>query len=221
MNLNIIFKRSAYLMLAIALGSLTSCEDDAGNGNGLAASSVDASFTITPVAGAVNTYLMTAQTKGVIASKWNTGDGDLVGKNTQVISLPDAGSYTITHTAVGAGGTTGKASQPLVVSTSDPIRGNLVKGGTFETAADQAQWTVLKLSANGAAFWSYANKSATIHSPGGWAQEGIYQAIDVVKDKEYTIDMLVSCPSGSDETWFEVYAGTSAPVSGVEYKTIK
>jgi regulator of RNase E activity RraA len=33
--------------------------------------------------------------------------------------------------------------------------------------------------------------------------------------------MLVSCPSGSDETWFEVYAGTSAPASGVEYKDNK
>ncbi|WP_152560989.1 hypothetical protein [Flavobacterium sp. ASV13] len=221
MNLNINLKKNVFLMLAVALGTLSSCDDDAGSGNGLTASNVDASFTITPVAGAVNTYLMTAQTKGVIGSKWDTGDGALIGKNTQVISLPDAGAYTITHTAIGAGGATGKASLPLVVATSDPVKGNLVKGGKFETAADQAQWTVCNLSANGAAFWSFANKSATIHSPGGWAQEGIYQAIDVVKDKEYTIDMLVSCPSGSDETWFEVYAGKSVPKSGVEYKDNK
>ncbi|WP_157509897.1 hypothetical protein [Flavobacterium denitrificans] len=221
MNLNIILKRSAYLMLAIALGSLTSCEEDAGDGNGLTAASVDASFTVAPVAGAVNTYLLTAQPKGVISSKWNTGDGDFPGKMTQTIVLPDAGTYTITHTAIGAGGATGKATSQLVVATTDPAKGNLVQGGTFATAADQAKWTVLNLSSTGAAFWSYANSSATIHSPGGWAQEGIYQAIDVVKDKEYTIDMLVSCPSGSDETWFEVYAGKTVPKSGVEYKDNK
>lgn len=220
MSLNIILKRGAYLMLAIVLGSLTSCEDDPAN-NGLTAASVDASFTVTPVAGAVNTYLLTAQPKGVILSKWNTGDGAYQGKMTETISLPDAGTYTITHTAIGAGGASGTATAQIVVATTDPAKGNLVQGGFFETPADQAKWTVLNLSATGAAFWSYANKSATIHSPGGWAQEGIYQAIDVVKDKEYTIDMLVSSPSGSDETWFEVYAGKSVPKSGVEYKDNK
>jgi hypothetical protein len=221
MNLNINLKRGAFLMLAVALGTLTSCDNQVGDGNGLTASNVDASFTVAPVAGAVNTYLLTAQPKGVISSSWDIGDGKYQGKMDETISLPDAGTYTITHTAIGAGGATGTATSQVVVATSDPVRGNLVKGGSFETAADQAQWTVLNLSANGSAFWSYANKSATIHSPGGWAQEGIYQAIDVIKDKEYTIDMLVSCPSGSDETWFEVYAGTSAPVSGVEYKDNK
>ncbi|MBF4493943.1 PKD domain-containing protein [Flavobacterium sp. JLP] len=221
MNLNINLKKSVFLMLAVALGTLTSCDDEVGNGNGLAAANVDASFTVTPVTGAVNTYLLTAQPKGVISSKWNIGDGDYAGKMNETITLPDAGTYTVTHTAIGAGGTLGKATAQIVVAKTDPLKGNLVQGGSFETAADQAKWTVLNLSATGAAFWSYANKSATIHSPGGWAQEGIYQAIDVIKDKEYTIDMLVSCPSGSDETWFEVYAGTSAPKSGVEYKDNK
>ncbi|WP_316635421.1 hypothetical protein [uncultured Flavobacterium sp.] len=221
MNLNIKLKRGVFLMLALALGTLISCDEEVGNGNGLTATNVDASFTVTPVAGAVNTYLLTAQPKGVILSKWDTGGGAYQGKMTETISLPDAGTYTITHTAIGAGGASGTATAQVVVATTDPAKGNLVQGGSFETAADQAKWTVLNLSATGVAFWSYANKSATIHSPGGWAQEGIYQAIDVVKDKEYTIDMAVSCPSGSDETWFEVYVGTSVPSSGVEYKDNK
>ncbi|MCD0468371.1 hypothetical protein [Flavobacterium sp. JAS] len=217
MNLNINLKRSVSLMLFLALGTLNSC-DDSVNGNDLIASNVDASFTITPVAGAMNTYLLVAQPNGVISSRWDTGSGASPGKMNEIISLPDAGTYTITHTAVGAGGATGTASHEVVVATTDPAKGNLVQGGTFATAADQAKWTSAGLSPTGAAFWSYANKSATIHSPGGWAQEGIYQTIDVVKDKEYTIDMAVSCPSGSDETWFEVYAGTSVPTPGVEYK---
>lgn len=211
-------------MFVISLGTLVSCQPDefgTGNGNGLTDTNIDASFSVTPVTGEVNTYLLSAQTKGVILSKWDIGDGQYTGKFTEKISLPDAGTYTISHTAVGIGGATATTTEEIVVATSDPQKGNLVQGGTFATTADQAKWTVLNLSANGAAYWSYADNSATIHSPGGWAQEGIYQAIDIVKDKEYTIDMLVSCPSGSDETWFEVYAGKSTPVAGVEYKDNK
>jgi hypothetical protein len=220
MNLNIYLRKSVYLMLALALGTLNSCSEEV-NENPLVATDVDASFTITPVAGAMNTYLLTAQPKGVISSKWDTGDGASPGKMNQVISLPDAGTYTITHTAIGAGAAMGTSSQQIVVAQTDPAKGNLVQGGTFATAADQAKWTSAQLSPSGAAFWSFANNSATIHSPGGWAQEGIYQAIEVVKDREYSIDMTVSCPSGSDETWFEVYAGKSVPQPGVEYKDNK
>lgn len=207
-------------MLVLALGTLSSCEDEI-NDNGLTATNVDASFTITPVAGKVNTYALTAQPKGVIFSKWDIGYGAYTGKMTEEIVLPDAGTYTITHTAIAAGGATAEVSQDIVVAQSDPNKPNLVKGGFFNDAADVAQWTSAKLSSTGAAFWSFNSGSATIHSPGGWAQEGIYQAIDVVKDKEYTIDMLVSCPSGSDESWLEVYAGKSVPQNGVEYKDNK
>ncbi|NWL01128.1 hypothetical protein DM790_09915 [Flavobacterium collinsii] len=204
-------------MLVLALGTLNSC-DDSVDTNPLTATDVDASFTITPVEGAMNTFLLSAQTKGVILSKWDTGDGASVGKMNQVISLPDAGTYTITHTAIGAGVATGTASKQIVVEKTDPAKGNLVQGGTFATAADQAKWTNAKLSPSGAAFWSFGANGATIYSPGGWAQEGLYQAIEVVKDREYTVDMTVSCPSGLKETFFEVYAGTSVPQPGVEYK---
>lgn len=223
MKINLM-KRQGFLLLFFmtAVLGVTSCQpDDSIVDNGLTNSNVDASFDIIPVEGKVNTYQLVAQTKGVLKSLWDTGAGDYAGKMVEEISLPDAGTYTIVHTAIGSGGGKASASKEIVVATSDPLKGNLVQGGSFATAADQAKWTVLNLSASGAAFWSYENNSATIHSPGGWAQEGIYQAIDVVKDKEYTIDMRVSSPSGSDETWFEVYAGTSAPASGVEYKDNK
>ena len=220
MNLSINFKKGMYLMLALALGTLNSCSDDT-NDNGLTAQNVDASFTITPVAGKVNTYTLSAQQNGVISSKWDIGYGAYMGKMTEEIVLADAGTYTVTHTAIAAGGATAKVSHDIVVAQSDPSKPNLVKGGFFNDAADIAKWSSAKLSTTGAAFWSFSPGSATIHSPGGWAQEGIYQAIDVVKDKEYTIDMLVSCPSGSDETWLEVYAGKSVPKDGVEYKDNK
>ncbi|TDP03658.1 hypothetical protein [Flavobacterium sp. 245] len=205
MNLNINIKRSVYLMLALALGTLTSCDDEV-NPNTLVASNVDASFTFTPVAGAVNTYLAVAQPKGVISSMWDTGTGASPGKMTETIVLPDAGTYTITHTAVGAGGALGTASTQVVVATSDPVKGNLVKGGSFATAADQANWK--KVIYGAGADWTYSAKGATVN--GGHA--GIYQAIDVIKDKEYTIDMVVS-GGASKDMWFEVYAGKVDPAT--------
>jgi hypothetical protein len=223
MSLNIIFKKCIYLLFVLTtLSSLTSCEPDrVGTGNGLSDLNVDPSFTITPVAGKVNVYLLESGKKDVLNSYWKVGKTEYFGKMAFEISLPDAGKYTVEHTAVGRGGTTNIATKEIIVATSDPEKGNLVKGGNFSNAADQAQWTILNLSTTGEAFWSFANSSATIHSSGGWAQEAIYQAIDVVKDKEYTIDMLVSSSSGSNDTWFEVYAGKSMPVSGVEYKDNK
>lgn len=225
MNLNIILKRSAYLLFAIAtVSSFISCQpDEVGTGNGLSDPNVDATFTITPDAGSPNKFTLTAQPKNVLASKWDLGDGGgmYVGKMEENIFLPDAGTYTITHDAIGKGGIVNTTSQNIVIATSDPNSGNLVEGGKFVDAADASKWTVLNLNTSGTAKWTFNTGSATIHSNGGWAQEGIYQAIDVVKDKEYTIDMVVSATGGSNETWFEVYAGKSFPTSGVEYKDNK
>ncbi len=223
MKINLIKnQRFLALFFMTAIFSLTSCQpDDSIVDNGLTDTNVDASFTITPVEGKVNTYKLVAQPKGVLKSIWDKGTGKYIGKNEEEISLPDKGTYTITHTVIGGGGATATATQNVVVATSDPLKGNLVQGGSFATTEDQAKWTSLNLSATGAAFWSFANSTATIHSPGGWAQEGLYQAIDVVKDREYTIDMKVSSLSGSDESWLEVYAGKSIPQSGVEYKDNK
>lgn len=218
MNLNIYLKRGV-LMLALALGTLHSCDDDV-NENELIATDFNPAFTITPVAGKMNTYVLTSQSNNYISSRWDIGYGPYMGKMTEEISLPDAGTYTVTHIAVGAGGATKEVSHEIVVAQSDPSKPNLVKGGFFNDAADVAQWTSLNLSPTGAAFWSFDTGSATIHAA-GWAQEGIYQAIDVVKDKEYTIDMLVTSASGSDESWLEVYAGKSFPQPGVEYKDNK
>lgn len=209
MNLNIILKKNVCLILLLALGTtIVGCQPDevVGDGNGLAASNVDASFTVAPVAGAVNTYLLTAQSKGVMSSIWNIGDGEYRGKIDETLSLPDAGTYTVTHTAIGAGGATGTATTQIIVATSDPAKGNLVKGGSFVTAEDQANWK--KVIYGAGADWTYSAKGATVS--GGHA--GIYQAIDVVKDKEYKIDMSIS-GGASTNMWFEVYAGIADPAT--------
>lgn len=217
MNLNIIFKKTIYLMFV--LGTLTSCEPDApGAGNGLTVASVDPSFTITPVEGKNNTYLLVSGTDNVLNSYWKVGKAEFYGKMNLEIFLPDKGTYKVVHTAVGRGGTTDFATKEIIIAANDPDRGNLVKGTSFFDAADQAQWTNLHLNTNGLAAWTFTPGFATINASGNTSnQEGIYQEIDVVAGKEYIIDMQVSAKSGSPDFWFEVYAGKTVPTSGVVY----
>jgi hypothetical protein len=217
MNLNIIFKKTIYLMFV--LGTLTSCEPDApGAGNGLTVASVDPSFTITPVEGKNNTYLLVSSTDNVLNSYWKVGKAEFYGKMNLEIFLPDKGTYKVVHTAVGRGGTTDFATKEIIIAANDPDRGNLVKGTSFLDAADQAQWTNLHLNTNGLAAWTFTPGFATINASGNTSnQEGIYQEIDVVAGKEYIIDMQVSAKSGSPDFWFEVYAGKTVPTSGVIY----
>ncbi|KIA98922.1 hypothetical protein B8T70_18715 [Flavobacterium sp. AJR] len=201
------------------LGTLTSCEPDApGAGNGLTVASVDPSFTITPVEGKNNTYLLVSGTDNVLNSYWKVGKAEFYGKMNLEIFLPDKGTYKVVHTAVGRGGTTDFATKEIIIAANDPDRGNLVKGTSFLDAADQAQWTNLHLNTNGLAAWTFTPGFATINASGNTSnQEGIYQEIDVVAGKEYIIDMQVSAKSGSPDFWFEVYAGKTVPTSGVVY----
>jgi hypothetical protein len=217
MDLRINLKGYKYVLLGIAaISTLIACHpDDSVEGNGLSDPNVDSSFTITPVEGATNRYLLESQSNGVLASKWDLGEGVYMGKMTETVFLPDAGTYTITHTAVGRGGSSTSTSQELVVQESDPVAGNLVQGGKLDTADDIAEWTILNIGDPGAS-WTFHDGMATINSDGSYHQQGIYQTIEVVKDKEYTIDMNVSGGTFGN-TWFEVYAGTTPPVPGSDY----
>tara|TARA_R110002049_G_scaffold231291_1_gene403639 strand:- start:2124 stop:2993 length:870 start_codon:yes stop_codon:yes gene_type:complete len=219
MDLNIKLKKVAKL-LSVALIAIVvaSCQPDTlGEGNGLSESNLDASFNITPIADANNTYLLTAS-NSYISSNWDVGNGFYFGGNTEEIFLPDAGIYTIKHKVIGKGGSSEIVLQNIDVEESDPIAGNIVKGGKFADTADHAEWTVLNISASGAS-WTFNTGSATI-TASGYNQQGIYQAIDVIAGKEYAIDMLVSGES-NDETWFEVFASTVVPIQGQDYTNNK
>ena len=208
MKINLMKKqRFLFLFFMTVVLSITSCQpDDSIVNNGLTDNNVDASFQIVPVEGKVNVYKLIANTTGVTSSLWDTGAGFYAGKMVEEISLPDAGTYTISHTAIGKGGGKATTSKEVIVATSDPLKGNLVKGGSFVTAEDQANWKIVAYGAGGN--WTYSAKGATVS--GGHA--GIYQAIDVVKDKEYTIDMSVTGGASTD-MWFEVYAGKADPAT--------
>ncbi len=213
-------KTILYLFISfISMGLIQSCQPEEFNsGNGLTDPNLDASFTITPISGAVNRYTLQTNSNNYLSSKWDIGEGPYSGNSVEEIFLPDAGTYSISHTAIGKGGVGVTSTQELIVAESDPVAGNLVRGGKFLDPSDHAEWTVLQISPSGAQ-WTFNEGSATI-TAGGWNQQGIYQTIEVEGNKDYAIDMLVS-GEACTETWFEVYAGTTPPVVGQDYTDTK
>jgi hypothetical protein len=227
MKSNTNFRAICLLFVITSLNVLTSCQTDSIiEGNGLTdPSPISPAFTITPVAGDANRFTLVAEKLG-IASKWEVNDGNpaFIGKTKETIFLPDAGTYIIKHTTIGIGGKEYTESKEIVVPVSDPVAGNLVQGGKFANTADYTKWSrLIFLDGSGNpvqnARWTFAPGSATINAS-GWEQQGLYQAINVVKDKKYQIEMNISGTGGSVNTWFEVYADKTVPVikkSGDDY----
>ncbi len=192
----------------------TACSpEDAGVDNGLTSPDLAASFTITPVTGKVNTYVLKAEENGALAFKWNKGGTNAsIGKAIDTAYFPDAGTYTVTLVAVGKGGVEKSASKQVTVATSDPVAGNLLLGAKMQ-AGDAQYWTPITYSA-GVSFAISNGKMVATGGNGGYA--GVYQAVQVEGGKKYKVDMTIS-GSGATDTWFEVYVGKAVPVQGSDY----
>ncbi|WP_336690752.1 MULTISPECIES: hypothetical protein [unclassified Chryseobacterium] len=200
------------LLVSSAILFLGSCTPDTVDGNAIDQGALDASFKVTKTS--ENHYLLKRIYNNYINSRWDIdGDGFNNGKGEENLFLPDAGTYVIQHQAVGIGGVVGgTASETVVVPTSDPISGNMIQGGRFDTPDEVAKWSVHKISASGAQ-WVFANGKATIVASGS-SQQGIYQAVNVVAGQKYSIDMVASSDTPLVNTWFEVYVLNTAPVTG-------
>ncbi len=216
------------LLLASSVFLLANCTPNSvdGDGNGLTQPSVDASFTVTKTS--ENHYHLKAVNDNYvnfINSQWNVDyDGFINGKNEMDIFLPDAGTYVVQRNTVGIGGQVGgTASNTIVVPTSDPVAGNIIQGGRFDTPEEVAKWTIFPISSTGAQ-WVFANGKATIVASNS-NQQGFYQAVNVVAGQKYSIDLVASSATALEDTWFEVYMLTSLPapgndVSGTIYRNI-
>lgn len=200
------------LLVSSAILFLGSCTPDTVDGNAIDQGALDASFKVTKTS--ENHYLLKRNYNNYINSRWDIdGDGFNNGKGEENLFLPDAGTYVIQHQAVGIGGVVGgTASETIVVPTSDPISGNMIQGGRFDTPDEVAKWSIHKISASGAQ-WVFANGKATIVASGS-SQQGIYQAVNVVAGQKYSIDMVASSDTPLVNTWFEVYVLNTAPVTG-------
>jgi hypothetical protein len=203
---------------AIIAGMYAGCKPEKYNeGNGLSSTDLKASFSVTPVAGKANYYVLNADTKSVLGVKWDLGDGTdpailPIGKPTDTVFFPDAGKYTVTLYAIGKGGDIKTVAQDVTVATSDPSAGNLVLGSKM-SASDDAYWNHITIS-DGVTF--AIDNGRMVAKGGNYGHAGVWQAIDVVAGRKYQIDMTVD-GSGATDTWFEVYFGTKQPVIGKDY----
>ena len=204
-----------YLLLIWASTSITSCRPEKFNeGNGLS-TVLQPSFTITPVQGRSNTYLIKNTTAGAISTRWDfdKGTGYAMGKTADTVFYADAGTYTVKMQATGIGGVFYDAApQTVSVTTSDPVAGNLVQGGKMNSE-DDARWARLTISP-GVTF--ALSNGRMIATGGNGGHEAIYQAIQVQANKKYKFAATVT-GSGATNTWFDVYLGTTAPVQGSDY----
>lgn len=208
------------ITMALAFGAVavfsSGCKDDFAD-NGLAPKTdLDASFTVTPVASSANKFVLTPSNENYIFSQWDLDDGAGYNRedNNYQIFLPDAGTYSIKHRVIGAGGVTAVATQTVVVATSDPNAGNLVEGGKFASAEDISKWTVDNLTGG---VCTFDNGWVTFtNTPESWGQAALQQPIEVVAGKTYQIDMVFKT-AGVKNGWFKVYACTTKPTPGVEY----
>lgn len=184
--------------------------------NSIASASLDASFTVTPVASSPNKFTLTPSNENYIFSQWDLDDGAGFnrGTNTLGIFLPDAGTYNVKHRVIGAGGVTKDETKTITVATSDPAAGNLVKGGKFANTDDISKWTVDNINGG---ICTFADGWVTFTNVAGtWAQAAIQQPIEVVAGRKYSVDMLFKT-NGVTQGWFKVYACTTKPTAGVEY----
>jgi len=80
----------------------------------------DASFTVTPITGQVNKYLLTSTSTNSFRFDWDKATGAYVhGKQVYTIYFPDKGTYTVKLLAYGQSGMD-SASQNVVVAIDDP-----------------------------------------------------------------------------------------------------
>lgn len=212
------------LLLSAGIFFLAGCSPETvDEGYGITQPAVDASFTVTKIS--ENKYHLKRNNNNYLNSQWNIdGGGFAAGKDEIDVFFPDTGTYTVQHNAIGIGGQVGgTASHTFVVATPDPIAGNILQGGKFETADDIAKWSIHAISPTKAQ-WVFANKAATIVASEG-NQQAIYTQINVEAGKKYTIDLTASSASALEDTWFEVYILNNLPaagqdVSGTVYRNI-
>src|SRR5690349_8576912 len=90
-----------YIIILALTMSFVACNKKEVEDRGLTETALDASFTITTVN--TNNFIARVKDSSYIMSKWDIGNGGgaSVGKATFPIFLPDAGTYAITHYAVG------------------------------------------------------------------------------------------------------------------------
>lgn len=220
-NFNIV---TAICPLALGALVLFGCSKGSNNSYEVYApvDSLVATFTVTPVPGNDTKFVITNTTQGqCVGTRWDVGKGGgaAMGKTTDTVFYPLAGTYTINMQALDKRGKLYSATPVNVTTTkNDPAYDNLIKGGKMN-AGDNQYWSRFDAQAN-KVIWTLANNmyTATTATKPVTANVngGIYQAVQVVANKTYRFSMNASYGAPQD-AWLEVYCGTAIPVDGKDY----
>lgn len=184
--------------------------------------SLAATFTVTPVTGNDTKFVIANTTAGeCVGTRWDVGKGSglVMGKTTDTVFYPLAGTYTIKMQALDKRGKLYTATPVTVTTTkNDPAYDNLIKGGKMNAGDDQ-YWGRYDANAN-KIIWTLANNyytATTATKPvTASVNGGIYQAVQVVANKTYRFTMTTSYGAPQD-AWLEVYIGQTVPADGKDY----
>lgn len=194
---------------AFLFQACTPDSDDLSLGN-----KAEASFIVTDISTSEmkNTFVVESTTDGAFLYKWDLGNGQVITSQTpkDTISYEDIGVYTITLTAVSAGGQTMTSQQ--VETTVDAIAGtSAVQGGDMENAE---AWN---LTSTGGTMTSYEFSDGAINfTNSNPAQSNVvmWQEVELKGGRNYQFDAKISIASGMENSWVEVLLLTDEPVEG-------
>lgn len=142
--------------ITLILGSLflTGCRPEHFDELGLPAT---ASFTVSPLGGKANTFLLSSTSQNAFAYQWNrdNGQGFKNGNATDTAYFPLKGTYNIQLYAVGRGGYD-TAAQTVVVANDDPAMFyNLLTAGSWKLdPASGANSVIVGTESNPSAYYS-------------------------------------------------------------------
>jgi hypothetical protein len=204
----------AVLLITICIGA---CTPD--NKNSALGALPKASFTVSPLTGATNTFVASASTTGVFGWYWGTGSGaPAVGTANDTIHFSQHGNYRLTLTVVGHGGY--DTTSQIVSVANDDLGNTVIQGGYLNTAS-ASDWTVLNTGGSQTTF-TFTDAGLVASNTGSSANTngGIYQAIQVQAGHTYTFSATVQ-GSGIVQSWVEFYIGATVPAQGSDYSDNK
>jgi len=145
-------KFKPFTVLALVL-VVAGCTPDKGGSLG---TKPTASFTVTPVAGKANTYLLQSTSKNAIAYQWSTGIGNFEkGKDTVTAYFPTKGVYNVVLRAFGRGGYD-TAAQTVTIAADDLLnipQFKLLIANSWKLDASAADPIIVGTDGNPAAYF--------------------------------------------------------------------
>lgn len=196
----------------IALAALSSCTPESSTKD-LGALPTP-SFTATPLDGKPYRIAVKSTTPAAFMWRWNYKTTRTAKRETDTLSFPWKGEYTIQLTAFGQGGYA-IATQNVTIPIDVPVK-DILLGGDMGPDSDQ-YWRKLDVGGAPESHTSIEISNGVMNfNNTGNSNGAIYQAIKVTAGKEYIFSANVK-GDGAKNSWFEVYFSTTAPKQGSDY----